>query len=93
MILNAENVDSLLDFVFRIDDMIYRKATGTPAELAEKLGVSERSLYRFIRKMKCLNLPIINSRELTATLRLGDFGLSLKRWNSMCVLNMISEFS
>ncbi len=58
MILNAENVDSLLDFVSRIDDMIYRKATGTPAELAEKLGVSERSLYRFIRKMKCLNLPI-----------------------------------
>lgn len=63
MILNAENVDSLLDFVSRIDDMIYRKATGTPTELAEKLGVSERSLYRFIRKMKCLNLPIAYSKQ------------------------------
>ena len=83
MILNAENVDSLLDFVFRIDDMIYRKATGTPAELAETLGVSERSLYRFIRKMKCLDLPIASSRELTITLALGGCGLSLKRWNRM----------
>ena len=63
MILNAENVDSLLDFVSRIDDMIYRKATGTPGELAEKLGVSECSLYRFIRKMKCLNLPIAYNKQ------------------------------
>ena len=61
--LNAENVDSLLDFVSRIDDMIYRKATGTPAELAEKLGSSERTVYRFIRKLKHLNLPIAYSKQ------------------------------
>ena len=63
MILNAENVDSLLDYVSRIDDMIYRKATGTPAELAEKLGSSERAVYRFIRKLKHLNLPIAYCRQ------------------------------
>lgn len=61
--LNVENVDLLLDLVTRVDDLVYRKATGTPAELAEKLGSSERTVYRFINKLKSLDLPIAYSRQ------------------------------
>ncbi|WP_158250428.1 hypothetical protein [Aquimarina sp. I32.4] len=42
----------------RIDQLIRLKATGTPLELASKLGVSKTKLYRVIRTMKALNAPM-----------------------------------
>jgi hypothetical protein len=41
-----------LDRIKIIDSLIQHKATGAPAALAEKLGVSESSIYRLIRVMK-----------------------------------------
>lgn len=32
-----------------LDELINRQATGTPKELAAKLGLSERTVYRYIR--------------------------------------------
>ena len=42
----------------RIDQLIRIKATGTPVELADKLGISERSVYEYLNLMKDLGAPI-----------------------------------
>ena len=36
----------------RLDSMIRSKSTGPPEELAEKLDISERWLYKFLRELK-----------------------------------------
>jgi len=41
----------------RIDHLIRIKGTGTPSELAEKIGMSERSMYEYIRLMKEFGAP------------------------------------
>lgn len=50
-----------LKLIERIDGMISRKSTGSPAELAQKIGVSERTLYNIIAIMKNLGAPIFYS--------------------------------
>lgn len=47
----------------RIDQLIRIKRTGTPAELADKIGLSERSMYEYIRLMKEFGAPVVYSRE------------------------------
>ncbi|KAA2240173.1 hypothetical protein F0L74_28820 [Chitinophaga agrisoli] len=49
----------------RIDYFIRIKNTGTPAELAEKIGICERSVYLYLNIMKELGAPIkfSNSRQ------------------------------
>ncbi|MEM6737495.1 MAG: HTH domain-containing protein [Bacteroidota bacterium] len=42
----------------RIDQLIRLKATGKPSELAERLEISESTLYEFIGLMKELGAPI-----------------------------------
>ena len=42
----------------RIDSLIRMKATGTPAQLADRLEISERSVYEYINLMKDLGAPI-----------------------------------
>ena len=42
----------------RIDHLIRIKGTGTPAQLAERLNLSERSIYDYINYMKTLGCPI-----------------------------------
>jgi len=46
----------------RIDRLIQIKGTGTPAELADKIGISERSTYEYIRLMKEFGAPVEYSR-------------------------------
>lgn len=41
-----------------IDYLIRIKGTGTPAELASRIGVSERSVYEYLSLMKELGAPI-----------------------------------
>lgn len=47
----------------RIDSLIRIKGTGTPSELADKIGISERSTYEYIRLMKDLGAPVLYSRQ------------------------------
>ncbi len=42
----------------RIDAILQNKSSGTPAQLAERLGISESTLYEFIAVMKELGAPI-----------------------------------
>jgi len=49
--------------ILRIDELIRIKGTGTPSELAEKIGISERSMYEYIRLMKEFGAPVAYSRQ------------------------------
>ena len=42
----------------RVDQLIHLKATGRPKQLAERLEVSEATVFRIIDTMKQLNAPI-----------------------------------
>lgn len=42
----------------RLDQLIRLKATGTPAQLASRIEVSERKLYRLIQSLKEMGFPI-----------------------------------
>ncbi|MEM7487327.1 MAG: HTH domain-containing protein [Bacteroidota bacterium] len=42
----------------RVDQLIRLKATGRPKKLAEKLEVSEATVFRIIETMKELNAPV-----------------------------------
>lgn len=42
----------------RIDYLIRIKGTGTPVQLANKLGLSERSVYEYLNLMKEFGAPI-----------------------------------
>jgi DNA-binding IclR family transcriptional regulator len=48
----------------RIHELIRRKATGTPKELATRLGISARQLYNLLDLMKELGAPILYSNTL-----------------------------
>ena len=47
----------------RIDNLIRRKATGSPKQLATRLSISERAVYDCIDLMKTMNAPIYYCRS------------------------------
>jgi hypothetical protein len=47
----------------RIDGLIRRKATGTPEEFAERLGLCRSALMEYIREMKELGAPIAYCKQ------------------------------
>lgn len=47
-----------IDRIQRIDQMIRRKATGTPKQLAKKLNISERLVYQSLSYMREMGAPI-----------------------------------
>ncbi|MCB9363034.1 MAG: HTH domain-containing protein [Flavobacteriales bacterium] len=38
--------------IIKIDDLIKREATGSPAQLANRLNLSERATYKYLKFMK-----------------------------------------
>lgn len=48
-----------INLIERIHDLVKRKATGTPSQLACRLGISEAKLYRIMELMRVLGAPII----------------------------------
>jgi predicted DNA-binding transcriptional regulator YafY len=54
---------SLLHRLIRLDYLIHLKSTGTPAHCAQKIGVSERSLYDYLKLLKEMGAPIKFSRN------------------------------
>lgn len=51
-------VTNILARIRRIDTLIREGKTGTPAELARTIGVSERTIYQYIKQMKQAGAPI-----------------------------------
>ena len=52
------------DDATRIHELIRKKATGAPAELAAKLDICERQVYRILAEFKDEGLPIQYSKSL-----------------------------
>jgi len=48
-----------MELIACLDRLIYLGATGTPAELAEKLEISTGSLFQVIKVLKDLKAPIV----------------------------------
>ncbi|MCF8346370.1 MAG: helix-turn-helix domain-containing protein [Bacteroidales bacterium] len=46
----------------RMDSMIRLRSTGNPADFAERLSISERTLYNYLALMKDLGAPVRYSR-------------------------------
>jgi predicted DNA-binding transcriptional regulator YafY len=53
---------SLLQRLIRLDHLIQYKSTGTPSDCALKIGISERSLYDYLKILKDMGAPIRFSR-------------------------------
>ena len=64
----------------RLNHMIRRKATGTPKQLAERLGVSERTVYNLIDTLRQLGARIYydNLRESYCYESGHEFSIELK---------------
>lgn len=57
---------NLFDDLFmlqRIDQLIRMQATGTPAQLASRLQVSERKVYRLLEQLKDQGFPIAYDKQ------------------------------
>jgi predicted DNA-binding transcriptional regulator YafY len=54
---------SILNRLIRLDYLIHLKATGKPADCACKIGISERSLYDYLKILKEMGAPIKFSRN------------------------------
>ncbi|GGB05962.1 HTH domain-containing protein [Puia dinghuensis] len=52
-----------LNLLLRLDQFIRLKGTGSPPEFARKMGISERSLYEYLKVLKELGAPIRFSRQ------------------------------
>ena len=57
------NLLDKIKLIERTDALIRRKSTGTPNQLADRLKLSERSLYNLIRLMKEMGAPIYYCRD------------------------------
>ena len=53
--------------IIRLNELIMNEQTGRPRELASKLGITERSVYKYIAFMKSeMKAPILyNSQRLS----------------------------
>ena len=52
-----------LNLLLQLDLFIRQKTTGSPPEFARKIGISERSLYEYLKVLKDLGAPIRFSRQ------------------------------
>jgi predicted DNA-binding transcriptional regulator YafY len=52
-----------LNLLLQLDQFIRLKGTGSPPEFARKLGISERSLYEYLKVLKDLGAPVKWSRQ------------------------------
>ena len=53
---------SLIHRLIRLNHLIAHKSTGSPADCAQKIGISERSLFDYLRILKDLGAPVRFSR-------------------------------
>ncbi len=51
------------DRVKQLDQLIRMKATGTPKELAKKIGISERLLYDYLNELRESGAPVYFDKE------------------------------
>ena len=57
------NIFDELFLLQRIDHLVRTRATGTPAQLASRLNVSERNLYRLLGDLRDRGFPIAYDKQ------------------------------
>jgi hypothetical protein len=57
------NIFADLFLIQRIDHLIRTRATGSPAQLAERLSISERKLYRLMGEFRDQGFPIAYDKQ------------------------------
>ena len=67
-----------INLLQRLDQFIRLKATGTPCELGEKLGISKRQVYRYIDDMKEMGLNIAYCKQRNSYFYKEDTFLKFK---------------
>lgn len=72
---------NLLNRLEYIDYLIRSKKTGRPEALAEKLGLSERSLYNLLNDLKSFDAPIRYDKNIESYYYEydGDFSFRFKK--------------
>ena len=70
---------SLLHRLIRLDHLISHKSTGTPADCAQKVGISERSLYDYLKLLKEMGAPVKSSAWLSIQQRGASGRLRARR--------------
>jgi predicted DNA-binding transcriptional regulator YafY len=59
---------SFIQKINELDGLIRKGSTGSPANLAGKIGISERTVYDYLKLMKEMGAPITYSRTKTSYL-------------------------
>jgi hypothetical protein len=74
---------SFLKKINKLDYLIREQRTGSPANLGEKIGASERSVFDYLKLMKELGAPISYSRSKSSYFyqRDGRFNIRFKEQN------------
>jgi len=49
--------------IHRVHELIRRKATGSPKDLAARLEINERQWYRLLNDMKDMGLPVLYCKD------------------------------
>jgi hypothetical protein len=55
---NRTTMENIAERLHLIDDMIQKEETGSPKEMAKKLGISLRLMYWYLELLKKLEAPI-----------------------------------
>jgi predicted DNA-binding transcriptional regulator YafY len=63
---------SLLSRITKLDHFIHHRTTGAPSALGQKLGVSERTVFDYLKLMKEMGAPIQYSRDQATYYYQGD---------------------
>jgi len=62
----------------RLDELISKKATGTPQELASKIGISKRMLHEYLLVMKDMGASIQYCRYSQSYIYSDNMKLEIK---------------
>ncbi len=65
-----------LEMLQRVDQLIRRKATGTPTDLASRLAVSRASVFRYINDLRDFGAPVEYCRFRESYYYSQDYTLS-----------------
>lgn|SRR5688572_25290676 len=71
---------SLIDHIYllqRVHDRIAHKSTGTPKEFADRLGISERKLYRILEELRDLGAIITFNSDRLSYIYINDVSINI----------------
>lgn len=74
--------------VRKINELIIRKSTGPPKDLAKKIGVSESNIYKYLLAMKLMGAPIIYDKKRKTYLykEQGDFIIEFQKFETIKIV-------